>query len=230
MYLVSFDIGLRTCSVACEEYTGDLGVAPEVCYTKTLEATEEMREFIKKVGERGRVVHLEKRDLGDKKAFFADHAFKNLYKWCRDLHEHLQRADLVLIEQQMKCNNIALALMYHLQAFLLITYENKHVRLYPSKNKTRVLGAPLKVENDKGKVVKVTKYQRKKWSTQCADDLLKRRGDLEWHKHIFVTNKSKKDDLSDVLMQNLSYMVSTVLRVTDPVERKKKAKKTKEQA
>ena len=233
MIIVSFDIGLRTCSMACEEYPdGDTLDRPKVCYlTRTLEATDDMKEYVKMVGEQGRVLHLEKRDLGDKKAFFADHAFRNLYAWCKEMHEHLSRADVVLIEQQMKCNNIALALMHHLQAYLLITYENKKVKLYPSKNKTRVLGAPLKVVED-AKVVKVTKYQRKKWSTMCAEDMLKRRKDDVWYKYIFEKNKSKKDDLSDVLMQTLSYVVQARLdgvssSSVDEVKPKKTTRKKK---
>lgn len=209
MIIVSFDIGLRTCSVACEEYViTERPQVPTVCYQKSAEATDEMKEYVKTIGTKGRVIHLDKRDLGDKKAFFAGYAYQNLYKWCRELHEHLQSADVVLIEQQMKCNNIAQALMYHLQAYLMITYEGKNIQLYPSKNKTRVLGAPLKIENDKGKIVKVTKYQRKKWSTMCAGEMLKIRGDDKWHDFIFKENKSKKDDLSDVLMQALSYIVT----------------------
>jgi hypothetical protein len=242
MIIVSFDIGLRTCSMACEEYPNeDTLERPKVCYlARTLEATDDMKEYVKKVGEQGRVLHLEKRDLGDKKAFFADHAFRNLYAWCKEMHEHLSRADVVLIEQQMKCNNIALALMHHLQAYLLITYENKKVKLYPSKNKTRVLGAPLKVVED-AKVVKVTKYQRKKWSTMCAEDMLKRRKDDVWYKYIFEKNKSKKDDLSDGLMQTLSYVVqarldgggvssSSVDEVKVKKTRKKKVEDVEQQA
>ena len=111
----------------------------------------------------------------------------------------------------MRVNNMAIALMHHLHAYLLITYKDKKVKLYPSKNKTRVLGAPLKVEDVNGKSKKVTKYQRKKWSTEQASKMLKDREDTEWWNHIFVTNKTKKDDLSDVLMQTLSYVINEYL-------------------
>lgn len=213
--LVSFDIGLRTCSVAVEEYnfaSFNKTIGSFARYVKHGEATADMKAFVQEVGLLGRIILLEKRDLGDKKAFFANHAFFNLYQWCKELNEQLQAADLILIEQQMKMNNIALSLMHHLQAYLLITYgSTKRVILYPSKNKTRVLGAPLKIVNKDQKLVKVTKYQRKKWSTECASDLLKRRNDTTWHSYIFERNKSKKDDLSDVLMQNLSYAVTHAL-------------------
>ena len=116
----------------------------------------------------------------------------------------------LLIEQQMKINNIAVALMYHLQAFFMITYPTLQIVLYPSKNKTRVIGAPLKVDkvgkDGVSKLVKVTKYQRKKWSTLYAQTILTNREDQTWLKYIFETNKAKKDDLSDVIMQALSYI------------------------
>ena len=208
MKIISFDIGLKTCSICVEEYKDSSLQAPKVKYLKGGEATEDMKAHIKQVALLGRVVHLEKRELGNKVDFFANRAYKKLYEWCGDLAEHLSTANIILIEQQMKCNNIALALMYHLQAFLLIHYPDTQVVLYPSKNKTRVLGAPLKAPNKQGIVKKVTKYQRKKWSTECADIILKQREQFDFHDYIFKQNKSKKDDLSDVIMQTLSYVVS----------------------
>jgi len=211
MKIISFDIGLKTCSIAVEEYKVNEGtIAPKQKYLKTGEGTEEFKAFVKNVATMGHVIKLEKRELGDKKAYFCGSAFMKLYQWCEELSEHLTSADVILIEQQMKCNHIAIALMYHLQAWLMIHGCNK-VQLYPSKNKTRILGAPLKVAQEDGKMKKVTKYERKKWSTIWADEILKTRGDTEWHSYIFVANKSKKDDLSDVIMQTLSYVVGCLL-------------------
>lgn len=223
MKLVSFDIGLKTCSVAVEEYKVNFEALsvelqpPTSKYITGGEATPEMKEYVKQVARLGRVIKLEKKELGDKKAYFSGHAFRNLYAWCQDLAEHLSTADVILIEQQMKCNNIALALMYHLQAWIMIQYPDIQVILYPSKNKTRILGAPLKIKDDaNGKLKKVTKYQRKVWSTVCAKEiLLELRQDEEWHQYIFVQNKSKKDDLSDVIMQALSYVVGKLCKNKD---------------
>jgi hypothetical protein len=207
MKIGSFDIGLKTCSVAIETYTDTSIKPPKTKYVKGGEATPEMKAFIEEIRKLGCIEHLEKKDLGDKKTYFSGQAFRNLYAWCEELDTHLSGCDIILIEQQMRVNNIAQALMYHLQACLMIKYADKTIKLYPSKNKTRILGAPLKVENEDGKMKKVTKYQRKKWSCVCADEMLKARGDDKWHTYIFKTNKSKKDDLSDVLMQTLSFVV-----------------------
>jgi hypothetical protein len=127
MKVISFDIGLKTCSVAIEEYklndddVKTLKTQLPVCkYLKTGEATPEMKTFVQNVSRFGRVLHLEKKELGDKKAFYAGIAFTNLYVWCEQLSEHLTSADIILIEQQMNCNKMAIALMYHLQAWLMI--------------------------------------------------------------------------------------------------------------
>lgn len=211
--LVSFDIGLKTCSVSVEDYafssSSKLPILPPTSmrYLSTLEATPEMKAYVKGVGLCGRVVWLEKRELGNKKEFFTNVVFQRLYGWVKELHTYLQSADVILIEQQMRVNNIAIALMHHLHACLLMTYGEKRVMLYASKNKTRVLGAPLKAL-DEGKMKKVSKYDRKKWSTEQANALLTERKEDRWHSYIFKENKSKKDDLSDVLMQALSYVVT----------------------
>ena len=213
MRVVSFDIGLKTCSVAVEDYKDELKKLqqqyPTVPYSSGGESTEELKKYIKTVGLLGQVVHLEKKELGEVKGLHNGTVFRTLYEWCESLRPHVHQADLVLIEQQMRVNNIAISIMYHLQAWLMIQFPKLDVRLYPSKNKTRVLGAPLTMTNKKGQVVKVTKYQRKKWSTEYAKELLTDRKDKLWHDFIFVTNKKKKDDLSDVLTQALSYIVAT---------------------
>jgi len=229
MRIASFDIGLKTCSMCVEDYKVDNSIStpPEKDrYIKKLgQATETMVNFVNEIAQCGSLVWLEKRDLGDKAAYHAGYAFLNLYNWLHELDTHLKTCDLILIEQQMLTNNMALSLMNHLHAYLLIKYtkeasaDNKvPVKLYQSKNKTRVLGAPLNVEEDdiSGKKLKTTsKYDRKKWSTQRANEILLLRDDKVWHKYIFVDNKKKKDDLSDVIMQNLSYVVKSILKEDD---------------
>lgn len=229
MRIASFDIGLKTCSVCVEEYKvdfSDLKIPEEKSRyeSKTKAATAYMKGFIICVAKKGSIIHLEKQDLGDRAAYHAGFAFLNLYTWLDALDCHLSSCDVILIEQQMLTNNMALSLMNHLYAYLLIRYshartkENKptiSIRLYPSKNKTRVLGAPLKVEEETlegKKLVAVTKYQRKTWSSSKAYEVLYNREDKVWHDYIFKTHKKKKDDLSDVIMQNLSYIVKLALK------------------
>jgi hypothetical protein len=291
MRICSFDIGIKNFSVCIEDYPIDpesfklvsndgmeskslneqVGKPPKIKYKKgTLEATDEMKSFVCSIAKLGTIVHLERKELGDRKHYFSGAAYHNLYNWVDELHQYLQSTDIILIEQQMRINNVALSLMSHLQACLLLKYcrhsyfefsskEKKQeikkeskpdtdekpkrgrkkkqdtsstptcneninvtevinqnpytsypctVKLYPSKNKTRILGAALKEENEDGQLKKVSKYNRKKWSVMEVDKILKERNDDRWHNYIFKENKSKKDDLSDVIVQSLSYIIS----------------------
>ena len=155
----------------------------------------------------GDIIHLDKKDLGDKVDYFSHEAFLNLFAWLDSKHEQqlFEGVSAVLIEQQLlKTNFIASALMHNISAWFLIRYQKTFpVIFYPAKNKTRILGQILKKPDG----TNTTKYERKKWSRQQAEIYLKHRKDDKWHEFIFKQNKSKKDDLSDVILMNLSYMV-----------------------
>ena len=238
MRIASYDIGLRTCSLCIEEYDMSY-LTEEKCpdkksryVTSTKEATAACKAYVRNVSLYGRVLHLEKRDLGDKKAHFSHKSFHNLYDWVDEVDELLSSCDVILIEQQMLTNHIAQSIMNHLHCYLLTKYcrgntntntnsKPLQVVLYPSKNKTRILGAPLKVEED-GEILSVNKYARKKWSADQVNIILAERGDVDHHTLIFVENKKKKDDLSDVIMQTLSFMVSKAFSMKEPKECKKK--------
>jgi hypothetical protein len=219
MNIVSIDIGLRNFSLSKEHY--DLSSISKKSipiktkrYEKDGSATEEMRNFVQQVALCGDVQYLDKQDLGDKKEYFSGRSFQNLYKWLSNLKEDnvWDDTDVVLIEQQMKTNYIATTLMHHLYAWLLIHYPTKTILLYPSKNKTRILGMALKVEHKTtGKLVRVTKYQRKRWSIEQMKEIIQKRKDDWSYQYIFVENKSKRDDLTDILIQALSYIVLSLL-------------------
>lgn len=214
--IVSIDVGLKTFSLCCESFdlTKLCSSAPSKKYGDHGGATPEFEKFVIDVGACGELVHLEKTDLGEKKDIFTGVAFLNLYNWLDSLKEKnvFEGIDCVLVEAQMKTNHIATALMHHLHAWFLMTYRGeKIVKLYPSKNKTRVLGMPLKMVNRNQKLTKATKYQRKKWSVEMCKKVLEARNDEKNIKNIWVTNKAKKDDLCDTVMQCLSYVVNQVL-------------------
>ena len=301
MRICSFDIGIKNFSVCIEDYDIDKTSQsplpiPKQKYKKgTLEATDEMKEFVSSIAALGKIIFLQRKELGERKHYFSGAAYHNLYNWVDELHPYLQTTDVILIEQQMRVNNVALSLMSHLHAYLLIKYcrhsyfefmkgksssssnsslyvqclesvESKttldlsepetnikpkkgrkkklttvdthkteitqtthnaenatnpqnnpyspypcSVKLYPSKNKTRILGAALKEEDTDGKLKKVSKYNLKKWSVMEVDKILKQRKDEAWHNYIFKENKSKQDDLSDVIVQSLSYVVNKYL-------------------
>jgi hypothetical protein len=122
--------------------------------------------------------------------------------------------DVIVVERQLSKNGMATGLMYYLQSWFMIQYGLfKKIILFPAKNKTRVLGAPLKQEDDNGKTVKVDKAFRKKWSTLRAYQILELRDDQNTIRYIFEENKSKKDDLSDVITQALAYNILKLKKI-----------------
>ena len=102
--------------------------------------------------------------------------------------------------------------MHHVYSWFLNQFRTfKKVILYPPKNKTRVLGAPLSEVNEDGKRVKMDKTFRKKWSTEKTQQILIERNEEMTYRYIFEENKSKKDDLSDTITQCLSYHVKKLI-------------------
>lgn len=241
--IISIDVGLKTFSLCREAFNlDDVKLnCPGQKYAEYGAATKEFEEFVIHVGSCGKLTHLEKTDLGEKKDIFTGVAFLNLYNWLDSLNENevFNDIDFVLVEAQMKTNHIATALMHHLHAWFLMKFRGKViVKLYPSKNKTRVLGMPLKMVNRNNKLTKATKYQRKKWSVEMCKRVLEARNDVDNIKHIWVDNKAKKDDLCDTVMQCLSYVVNHVIsskitkrvRKSDGEEEAKKESKSKKKS
>ena len=218
--IISIDIGLKTTSFCHESYDCEsVSKFEGRQYETTGEATPEFKDWVNNIAKCGTVHHIDKVDLGTKPEFFAGVCFPRLYEWLENKIEEFKDVDLVLIEQQMKVNPIAICLSHHIHAWVLIRTSAKAI-LYPSRNKTRVLGMALKVANKKGQVIKATKYQRKRWSIKVVEDFLKAREDEENLELIFKKNKSKKDDLCDTIIQGLSYVVSCMVK-----EKAKKKKK-----
>jgi hypothetical protein len=217
--LLSIDIGLRTLSLYKEYFDvnkASLISYPNQCYNKFGEATEKMKSYVDNVGKCGICAFIVKKDLGEKKDYFSGKALFNLFNFLDDIDRQgiFDDIEVIIIEKQMLKNNIATALMHHIQSWFLITYGPfKKVILFPSKNKTRVLGAPLKQQDDDGKTTRVDKSFRKKWSTLRAYQILNHRNDENTIDYIFNLNKSKKDDLSDVITQALAYNILKLKRL-----------------
>lgn len=214
--VISIDIGLRNLGL-CKEYYSITNVKnckpPKELYDEKGGSCTDMKRFIEDIACCGRLVHWEKKDLGDKKVYHTQQSFIHLIQWLDELKKQglFQDVHVILIEQQMKTNFIATSLMHHIHSYFLIHYQlYKQVILYPSKNKTRVLGAPFQFIH-KGKTTIMNKYQRKKWSVNTVTDLLTKRNDnnsLE-----LLKKESKKDDLCDTISQLVSYIVMESFKV-----------------
>jgi hypothetical protein len=218
--VVSIDVGLKTLSICREDY--DKAVFEKIVpptkskrFLKDGEASTEYKNYVAEIAKTGNNSYLCKTELGTKADYFTGTCYLQLYKWLDEIQSDkvFDNADVILIEQQMKTNHIATAIMHHLHAWFLIKFSRTDlVKLYPSKNKTRILGMCLKQQNKQGKLVKATKYQRKKWSVNECKKIFEDRNDGVTLDFIFVENKAKKDDLSDTVMQALSFVVESALK------------------
>jgi hypothetical protein len=216
--VISIDVGLRNLALCKEIY--NIGRCkstkpPTEFYDEYGESLPDMKRFIKDIGCIGQLIHFEKKDLGDKKCYFSGEAFFTLYQWLDDLIEKGLFNDVhtILIEQQMKTNNICISIMHHLHSYFLLKFKRyKFIILYQSRNKTRVLGAALtkKSKDDGNKLIKTTKYNRKVWSVKLITELLSQRKD-ENSLNLLKTEK-KKDDICDTVSQLLSYVVTEVFK------------------
>ena len=216
--IVSIDIGLKTLSVYKEYFDYDLAKTfkkPSAGYQKNGEAKEELKDYILDVSQCGQCIFLDIKNLGERKDFFSGKAILNLYDYFDDLKNKdiFRDVDVIIMEKQLKINGMASVLMYHLHSWFLINFRNfKKTILYPAKNKTRILGAPLSILDEDGKKVKMDKRFRKNLAIQQASQILAKRKDEDTFNFIFKDNKSKKDDLSDTIIQCLSYHIKKLLK------------------
>ncbi len=215
--IVSIDIGLRTLSIYKEYFDNDKASKikkPIKMYDKFGEAHDELKKYVLDVSSCGQCAFIEKKDLGERKDYFSGKALLNLIDYFDELEKRdvFRDVDIIIMEKQLNKNPMATVLMHHIYSWCLIMFRDfKKVLLYPSKNKTRILGAPLSAVDDDGKKKRMDKAFRKKWSVQKAYEILEKREDLETIDYIFVKNKSKKDDLSDVITQCVSYHLKKLL-------------------
>ena len=215
--VISIDIGLKNLAIYKEYFNTGLAKTiekPKRRYDKYGAAHPEMNEYVNRVGGCSNCIFIDKNNLRERKDFFSSKALLTLYDYLEELDKKdvFRDVNVILIEKQLKINTTAFTIMNHIHAWFLINFGPfKKVILYPSKNKTRILGAPLKKEDDKGKVYKVDKSFRKKWSVMKAEEILRLRNDLDTLS-IFEKNKSKRDDIADTLTQCLSYNVQLLLK------------------
>lgn len=216
--ILSIDIGVRNLSL-CKEYY-DLEEAQKIPkidkkerYNKDLTITDKYKDYVNKVIKCGALKMIDKTDLtnGGNAQFITTRILLNLIDYLDSLNkkDYFKDLDFILIEKQLKSNPNAQVIEAHIHNYFLMLYRDTiPVILYPSKNKTRVLGMELKKIDEKtNKLRKVIKRERKIWSCEQALNLLTLRKDATAIEYIFKKNKSKKDDLSDILIQCLSYVL-----------------------
>jgi hypothetical protein len=172
-------------------------------------ATDNWKNTLHQIYKNGTKILLERVDLSEKKGNQFDlQTFINLTNYLDDNVKQFDVCSYIIIEQQLKKNPMAQRLEQHCVSWFTFTYlDTKQIIIYPASNKTRVLGAPKKVIDKNGILKKMTKIQRKNWACDEASKILNLRDDIHTIHHIFSENKSKKDDLSDVIVQLNSWKI-----------------------
>jgi hypothetical protein len=131
--------------------------------------------------------------------------------------EYWDKCSAFIVEKQVDYgrmkNPMAIRLGYHCQSYFMFKYGmNKRVIEYDAFNKTHVLGAKKDQKVSKtGKVSfrATSKPNRKKWAIDKAIDILGMRDDME--NMAMIVSSKKKDDLSDVIVQLVSWKVIGLL-------------------
>jgi len=107
-----------------------------------------------------------------------------------------KKMDTVLIEKQLSRNPRAIRLEQTCQVYFLVKYPHIKVIPYSSKFKTDLLNAPEDM----------TKYQRKKWASKKAIEILTERGDIDTINKINLL-RPKIDDVSDCILMVETYFI-----------------------
>lgn len=206
MYVISFDIGKCNFAFYIEEFDEEKLRALQ-CIPKTKRfnsdgtVSAEYTKLINDISLNGTTVLFQNLDLTantEKNKYLDQRVCLNMISALDKFKEHIDKCDIVIIEQQMSFkaaqNTMAIKLAQNCASYFLHRYgTEKEIIEFPAYHKTQVLGAPKKL----------TKPERKRWATEKALEIIMDRGELETLEQI--SGKKKKDDLADVLIQLQSF-------------------------
>jgi len=206
IWLASFDIGKKNFAFYIEEIDTDKmstieNIPKHKRYLDTGECTPEFENIINDVNINGKIILIDNIDLTygtDKSKYLDPTIFVNMNKALDKYKKYWDKCSSFVIEQQMgfgnKRNYMALKLGQHCFSYFIFNYANfKQTVEFPSYHKTKVLGA----------CKNMTKYNRKTWAVKKALQILKLREDND--NMIYIEDKKKKDDVSDVICQLQAY-------------------------
>lgn len=212
--VASIDIGIHNFALLIEDFNSDelskiKNIPQPQKYDKNSEPTQKFHEILNNVYKIGKVYFMDKVNLTEKKKKFVDdEVLISLTNYLDSIENVISTCDIIVIEKQLQGkiirNNIAKRIESHLESYLIGKYkDSKNIVIYPSSNKTKILGAPKFIEKDNIKK-KMTKHQRKRWAEKIASDILLLRCDYNNYNLVFKSGE-KEDDFSDTLVQLQSY-------------------------
>jgi hypothetical protein len=226
--VLSIDIGVRNLALWIEEYNSD---KIQECKQKfkiikqrtndNNEPTEEYKTYLQEfMTSASKTIYADKIDLAENIEFkktknnmiiLDNRILFNVVKEFDKRRELLLNVNCIIIEKQLKNNPNAQTIQNHIHAYFLHQYGlSKNVEIFDSCHKTRLLGCPRKISVD-GKMQKINKAYRKRWTTKMTQNTLLERKDKKFYRFVFEENKSKADDLSDTFCQATAFMLYNFL-------------------
>jgi hypothetical protein len=226
---LSIDIGVRNLALWIEEFDTTKIKEAKQLLTKIKkqdrvnannECTTEYKDFLNHfMSKCSKTVYADKIDLCEgvkltytknRMIIITNEILFNIIKELDKRRDLLLNVRKIVIEKQLKTNPNAQMIQNHIHAYFLHQYGmSKHVEIFDSCYKTRVLGCPRKIKDpdDANKLKKINKAYRKKWTTNLTRDIFMLRKDKKFFDFVFNQNKAKADDLSDTFCQVCAYVL-----------------------
>jgi hypothetical protein len=214
IWIASFDIGKKNFAFYIEEMDEKQiieSIPKNSRYNVDGTCTVKFKKIMNDIYKNGKTILHINEDLTkncDKDKYLDTEIFHNMVDHLDKYAEYWDKCQSFVIEMQMSFgknrNPMAVKLGQHCYSYFIFKYGRfKKTIEFPAYHKTQVLGAPKKIIDKKGKLVKMSKPERKKWAVKEAALILEERGEIEVMDNI--KTKSKKDDLSDVICQLQAY-------------------------
>lgn len=222
---MGFDIGEKNFTLFTDRYPYDQleplksrAIPYQRRYDNNGIPTHDFSKFLTELSECGERIFTDKFDMtasDDKKCgkrrIITTRLLVRLTNYLDGLNKsgHFDQVDYFVIEEQVKRAENNRQIQFHLRAYLIgLFLDFRPIILFPSSFKTRILGAPKKIMDEKlGKLVKMNHGDRKKWAIVKAKEILKCRGDIEGLDLLFTKKiHGKGDDCADCLLQILCFV------------------------
>lgn len=167
------------------------------------ECSQEYSQILNKTYLSGKTILLENLNLTkglDKAKYIDSKVFVNLTDELDRFLPYWDKCSYIVIEQQMsfgkrKNNTLCLKIAQHALSYFTFLYRDLKVLMeFPAYHKTKILGAPGKMD----------KPERKKWAIEKAQEIWIDRDDFETARK--VSSSKKKDDMSDVLVMCMAFV------------------------
>jgi hypothetical protein len=211
--ILSIDIGKKNFSFCLEKFDAEKlsqieNIPIKARYNENGLPTEQMQSILKEIYSNGQLLLHKNVDLThgcDQKKKLDPETFFNMIAVLDEYSLLWKDCQIVIIEEQMRSNRIAVKLAQHCYSYFLFRYgREKKIVEFPSFYKTAVLGAP----KEKGRLCKSGRYHwkalskrnRKKWAVNETLRIL-----TERNEESSIKKERKKDDLADSFLQLQSF-------------------------